>query len=112
MLKVDPKMLVDTIKYSEYQGTDDVYQEAKYAEPIIIDYVRIDRNQVFSRDATQTKVIAEAVIFCFASATDPLPEFKEQSLIIFDGKEYILQRVITNKEPFQNVIFNYELEVL
>lgn len=111
MLKVNPKMLVDEFVYEEYVEEGD-WGEDSYKEPVTIKNVRIDRNAVYSRDKTQTQIVADSIIFCYASATSPFIDFKEQSKVTFDGKEYVIRKVVLNKEPFQNAIFSYELEVL
>lgn len=111
MLKIDSKMLVDSFIYEEYSGDDD-WGEDNYKLPINIDKVRIDRSTVYSRDKTQTQIVADSVIFCYASATTPFKEFKEQSRVTFDGKQCIIKKVIPIKEPFRNAIWSYELEVI
>lgn len=111
MLKVDPKMLVDEFVYEEFESNDD-WGETVYKEPVTVTNVRIDRNTVYSRDKTQTQIVADSIIFCYASATSPFIDFKEQSRVTFDGNEYVIKKVVLNKEPFQNAIFSYELEVL
>lgn len=112
MLKVDSKMLVDSFIYEEYKGFDDVWQTESFADPVTVEKVRIDRSTVYSRDSTQSKIIAESVIFCFASATSPFKDFKEESRVTFDGKQFIIKKVITKKEPFADKVWSYELEVL
>ena len=112
MLKVDSKMLVDSFIYEEYAGLDDVWQKESYKEPEAIEKVRIDRTTVYSRDSTQSKIVAESVIYCFASATSPFKDFKEESRVTFDGKQFIIKKVVINKEPFADKIWSYELEVL
>lgn len=111
MVKMDKRVLVDRFEYLEYDGKDRYHQPA-FKELVTVTNVRIDRNTVFSRDANEAKVLANAVIFCYADHTTPFQEFKEQSKIIFDGKEHILQRVIYVTNPYNNKPFAYELEVL
>lgn len=111
MLYVDPKTLIDSFIYEEYEGEGD-YNKPSYKLPINIDKVRIDRSTVYSRNENQTQVLAEGIIFCYASATTPLKEFKEQSRVTFDGVQRIVTKVIPIKELYRDIIWAYELEVI
>lgn len=110
MIYVDERLLVDSVEYAEYDG-DDRYGP-KYKASETIEKVRIDRNSVFSRDTNDTKILASAVIFVYASASIPFKAFKEQSKITFDGKDYTLKKVVYVTEPYDSTPFAYELEVI
>ena len=110
-LTVDPKWLVDSFVYYEYLKNDE-FGKSIYSDPVTINNVRVDYSTQFTRDKTESKVIANAVIFCFASATTPFLAFKEQSKVTMDGKEYVIQKVVTNKEPYNDTLWSYELEVI
>jgi hypothetical protein len=111
MLKIDSKMLVDSFIYEEFEGEGD-YNKPSYKIPINVEKVRIDRSTVYSRNENQTQVLAEGIIFCYASATTPLKEFKEQSRVTFDGVQRIVTKVIPIKELYRDIIWAYELEVI
>lgn len=111
MLYVDTKTLIDSFIYEEYEGEGD-YNKPSYKLPINITKVRIDRSTVYSRNENQTQVLAEGIIFCYASATTPLKEFKEQSRVTFDGVQRIVTKVIPIKELYRDIIWAYELEVI
>lgn len=111
MLKIDSKMLVDSFTYEEFVG-DGGWGDTEYAKLIEVEHVRIDRNAVFSRDKTQTQIVADSIIFCYASSTTPFIEFKEQSRVTFDNKHYIIKKVVTVKEPYRDKVWAYELEVI
>lgn len=110
-LNVDPSWLIDSFEYFEFIKNDTM-QKPIYKSSEIIENVRIDRNVVFSRDSKETKVLADGVIFCFASDTTPFVEFKEQSKVKYDGRDRIIKKVIPNYEPDSKVLWSYELEVL
>ncbi|KAJ57947.1 hypothetical protein P782_2534 [Enterococcus faecalis FL2] len=43
----------------------------------------------------------------------PFPEFKEQSLVIYDGKEHVITKIDTVIEAYQAAtIYSYEIEVV
>lgn len=111
MLRVPKHMLVDEFNYSEYIGIGRD-KKPEYSEAIEIKYVRIDRQTVFSRDTNDVKIIAKAVIFCYADHTTPFKAFKERSIVSFDDKKYTLTNVIPIKHWALDKVWAYELEVI
>lgn len=110
-IQVDEAWLIDSFEYYSYEGMDD-YGKPFYGEPKKVEKVRIDRSVLFSRDSTETKIVADGIIFCFASATTPFFEFKEQSKVDYDGRERIIKKVVPNYEPDTKTLWSVELEVL
>ena len=104
-------MLPHTIVYRAYNGTDD-FGSATYGNPVTIDRVRFDETTVFSRDGTQNKIVANGVIFIDAVNSAPFLNFEEQSLVIFNSRELVVQKVIPCYQPFSADIHHYELEVI
>lgn len=104
--------LIHTIDYEAYTGEKDDFQNPIYDDPVTINYVRYDNSTVFSRDNTQTKVLADGIIFVDAVNSEPLPEFKEQSKIGFEGRELTLKKVVPCYYPNKNAVRHYELEVV
>ena len=104
-------MLPHTIIYRAYNGSDDFGNPA-YDNPVTIERVRFDETTVFSRDGTQTKIVANGVIFIDAVNSTPFLNFEEQSLVIFNGRELVVQKVIPCYQPFSADIHHYELEVI
>lgn len=104
-------MLPHTIAYRAFNGTDD-FGNAAYGDPVTIERVRFDETTIFSRDGTQTRILANGVIFVDAINSAPLLDFKEQSLVIFNNRELVVQKVIPCYQPFSADIHHYELEVL
>jgi len=105
------RWLIHTITYEEYIGKDD-WGNPIYDDPIEIKHVRFDNSTVFSRDSTQTKVLADGIIFVDAINSNPILNFKEQSKIVFQREELTLQKVIPCYHPTKNKIRHYELEVI
>lgn len=104
--------LIHEIVYEGYTGKKDSWGNPKYDNPITIKHVRFDDSTVFSRDNTQTKVLANAVIFVDAVNSIPIIDFKEQSKVTFNGKEYIIQKVVPCYHPTDNSVHHWELEVI
>src|SRR5690606_36490281 len=107
------KWLIHEITYEGFTGEIDDYQNPLYGAPVAIKHVRFDDTTVFSRDKTQTKVVADAVIFVDAKYSNPLPsDFKEQSKVSFKGNDYIIQKVVPCYYPNKDEVRHYELEVI
>ena len=111
MLRIPKSVLVDKFIYREYIGIGRDKQPT-YGEPINIDFVRIDRHTVFSRDTNDARIVAKAVIYCYADHTTPFLPYLERSLIEFDGKEYTITNLITVNHWARNEVWAYELEVI
>lgn len=104
--------LIHTITYKEILDEKDDYGNPAYVKPIDIEFVRYDPTTVFSRDNTQSKIVAEGVIFVDAVNSSSIPDFKEESIIIFEGRELVLKKIIPCYHPNENKIHHYELEVI
>lgn len=106
------RWLIHEITYEGYTGKKDDWGNIAYDKPITIKHVRFDDSTVFSRDNTQTKVLANAVIFVDAKNSYPVPDFKEQSKVKFNEKDYVIQKVVPCYYPTRNKIHHWELEVI
>lgn len=105
------KWLIHEFDYFEHSGTDD-YSNVIYADPLKIKNTRVDESTTFSRDATQNKIESNAVIFIDAKHSSPLPEFKEESKIMFKNREYTIKKVIPFYHPHKDAVRHYEIEVI
>lgn len=104
--------LIHSIIYKGILEEKDDYGNPQYGDSILINYVRYDPTVVFSRDNTQNKIVADGVIFVDTVNSTPLPNFKEESTIIFEGRELTLKKVMPCYHPTKNTIHHYELEVI
>lgn len=111
MIRIDPNVLVHEFEYHEYTGQDR-FKQPNYDEPLTVSKVRVDESSVFSRDGDQKRILANAVIFVYNGYSEPFVEFKEQSKIVFNGKDYLLSKVIPIAEPYSDKLFSVELEVV
>lgn len=111
MPKPPPEFCIDSFVYRERLG-EDRWSEPRYARPTTIRRCRIDRGDEYSTPAAGKQLLYSAIIFCYAGVTEPLPAFRAQSLAIFDGKEHTIVKVIPIYEPYRDVIYSYELEVV
>lgn len=107
------RWLIHEIQYEEYTGKRDSYGNYIYDDPITINFVRVDNETVFSRDTTDTKIVANAVVFVDSTHSTNVPEkFVEQSKITFNDEVYTLKKVVDCYYPNKNKIHHYELEVI
>ncbi|HGF8314842.1 minor capsid protein [Enterococcus hirae] len=111
MSKPPKEFLVDSFIYREYLGEGD-YNKPVYGDYVTIEYCRIDRGSQYSFSSSGKQLLYNAVIFCYKDLTTPLPEFKEQSLVIYDGKEHVITNIDTITESYSDLIYSYELEVI
>lgn len=104
--------LIHLISYEGIQEEKDDYGNTKYHDPIEIKHVRFDPTTVFSRDNTQSKIVAEGVIFVDMVNSAPIPIFVEESKIVFEDRELTLKKIVPCYHPTKNTIHHYELEVI
>lgn len=113
------KWLIHTIEYREITDQKDDWDNPIFAPPITIKNVRFDDSTVFSRDATQTQILADAVIFVDATHSTNIPsQFVEESKItLLDKNGNIIKSCTLKKDvpcyyPDKNAIHHWELEVI
>ena len=111
MPKPPKEFCIDSFEYFEYAGTND-WSKPVYEEPTIIKDCRIDRGTEYSSTTSGRQLLYNAVIFCYEGITSPLPEFKTQSMIRFDDKDYTVLKVVPIYEAYEKVLYSYELEVV
>ncbi len=111
MPKPPKEFCIDSFEYFEYSGTND-WSEPIYEEPVTIEDCRIDRGTEYSSSTSGRQLLYNAVIFCYADITTPLPTFKTQSKILFDDQEHTIKKVIPIYEAYEKTLYAYELEVI
>lgn len=111
MPKPPKEFLVDDFMYREYLGEGD-WNNPEYGEEKTISFCRIDRGSQYTFSSNGKQLLYNAVIFCYAGLTNPMPVFKEQSLVIFDGKEHKVISVDRVTEAYTDDTYSYELEVI
>lgn len=105
------EMLVDSLVRRSYDGEGD-YNKPIYGKYEPVEFVRIDRKPKYSFSSEGKQLLRNAKVFCYYGLTTPLPNFKEQDMIIFDGEEHKIVSAAMFKEPYADQIYSYELEVI
>lgn len=111
MPKPPKEFLVDSFIYKEYLGEGD-WNESEYAKPITIIGCRIDRGSQYSFGPSGKQLLFNGLIFCYAGLTSPLPDFKNQSLVVYDGQNHTITNVVPVTEAYSDQIYSYEIEVV
>lgn len=110
MPKPPKEFCVDDFIYKEFES--DGWNGPEYKNPIIIKNARIDRGSQYTSTTSGKQLLYNALIFCYEGITTPMPEFKEQSILVIDGKEHKVTKVIPVYEAYQPILYSYELEVV
>ena len=102
---------IDSFKYMEYIGENN-WSEPEYAEPVLIEFCRIDRGTEYTSSLTGKQLLYNAIVFCYEGITTPLPAFKAESVLSYDGQDHTVTKVIPIYEAYSATIYSYELEVV
>lgn len=111
MPKPPKEFCIDSLGYKEHTGYDE-YNQPAFAEPITIEHCRIDRGAEYTSDRTGKQLLYNAVVFCYAGITTPLPKFKVESIVVYDDVEHVITKVIPIYEAYENALYAYEIEVV
>lgn len=111
MPKPPREFCIDSLIYKEYKGEND-WSEPIFADPLFIEYCRIDRSPVYTSTTSGKQLLYNAVVFLYEGITTPLPSFTTQSILIFDDAEHVVTKVIPIYEAYEKTLYSYELEVV
>ncbi|WP_313430015.1 putative minor capsid protein [Siminovitchia terrae] len=111
MPKPPKDFCIDSFEYKEKIGENN-YSEPIYDEPILIEHCRIDRGAEYTSTTSGKQLLYNAVVFCYEGITTPLPAFKTESVLVFDGIEHVVTKIIPIYEAYSTTIYSYELEVV
>jgi len=113
ILPLPKSWLIHDIEYKELLPDKDNYGNLQYKDSITIKNVRFEDETVFSRDSTNKKVLANAIIFIDSTNSISSPNrFIEESKIYFRNREYTIKKVAALDYPTKNEIHHWELEVI
>lgn len=110
MPKPPKDFCIDSFEYHEF--IRDGWNGAEYKESIQIKCCRIDRGAEYSQSSNGKQLLYNAIVFCYKGITTPMPEFKTQSVLHFDGRNHKVTKVIPIYEAYNKTIYSYELEVV
>lgn len=110
MPKPPKSFCIDEFEYKEY--IKEGWNGPEYKEPVNVKHCRIDRGAEYTTTTNGKQLLYNAVIFCYEGITTPIPEFKTQSIVVFDGIEHKVTKVIPLYEAHRKKLYSYELEVI
>lgn len=96
-------------------GKTDRYNKPEFEAEKQIENVIFQPQTIYSGTNNNREVVANAIAFLFVGVSTPFPDLNKThvgSKLIFEGKEYTIQKIIDNRNPFSNEVYTYELEVL
>lgn len=99
--------------YRMPSGVKDKYGKQTQVDTIINNCV-VQQETIYSGTNNGRQVVANAVIFLYADVTNPMPKLDKTSQgnkIIFEGVEYTIQRIVDNRNPSNNEVWSYEVEL-
>lgn len=110
-IAIPKKLLIHSVDYYRHNGKND-WGGVDYADAVNVKHVRVDLTTIYSKDLTQNRIVAEGIVFVDSVNSNPVPSFTEQSKLVFDGKDYVITKVIPCYNPTSNSIHHYELEMI
>lgn len=110
MPKPPKEFCIDSFIYSEF--VEDGWNGPVYKEPVLIEHCRIDRGAEYSQSTNGKVLLFNAIVFCYEGITTPMPVFKTEDTIHFDGVNHKIIKIIPNYEAYEPVLYSYELEVV
>ena len=110
MTKPPKNFCIESFIYKEFES--DGWNGPVYKKGVLVEHCRIDRGSQYSSTTSGKQLLYNALIFCYEGITTPMPEFKEQSILVIDGKEHKVTKVIPIYEAYQPILYSYELEVV
>lgn len=116
MIPVMPKRFCDqSITLKLLNGKIDRYNKPEYEPEQQIENVIFQLQTIYNGTNNNREVVANAIAFLFVGVSEPFPILNKNhvgSKLIFEGKEYTIQKVSDNRNPFSNEVYTYEIEVL
>lgn len=115
MLPHIPKRLCNqSVTFLVPSGEEDDYGQQGTTE-VKVDNVIIQPQTIYSGSNNSRTITANAIVFLFADISSPLPKITPDWVgyhLKFEGRVYAITNIVDNREPFNNEVYSYELEVL
>ena len=101
-----------SITYYEKQSGRDEWGNPKHDVAIEVKNVRFDAASTFSRSVGEDNISINGVVFVDCKHSSPIPNFKDNSKITFNGRDMVIHKVIPCYHPESSEIHHYELDVV
>lgn len=114
MLDINPQWLVHMATIAK-AVEDEGWDGQKYADPIDLPKVRVDKGAVYSGSGNSRVKTANAVVYVYPEFCPSVPYLDDDWLnaqVVYDGKPHTLVNIVVNTAVDSEDVFSYELEVL
>lgn len=112
--RIPKKMCNQSIVLQVPTGEEDDYGKQKTVEQAI-NNVLVQPQTIYSGSSNGRTITANAIVYLFAGISDPLPKITPDWVgthLKFEGRDYTITNIVDNREPYNNKVYSYELEVL
>lgn len=112
--RIPKKMCNQSIVLQVPTGEEDDYGKQKTVEQAI-NNVLVQPQTIYSGSNNSRTITANAIVFLFAQISEPLPKITPDWIgthLKFEGRDYTITNIVDNREPYNNKVYSYELEVL
>jgi hypothetical protein len=112
--RIPKKMCNQSIALQVPTGEEDDYGKQKTVEQEI-NNVLVQPQTIYAGSSNSRTITANAIVFLFAGISDPLPKITPDWVgthLKFEGRDYTITNIVDNREPYNNKVYSYELEVL
>jgi hypothetical protein len=110
---IDKRLLVDSAVVARVAGLDD-WGKVIYVDQVIeLATVKFDRSSSLSGEKNERERTSAGVLFVYPEATPVIVDDTWlNAKVTIDGASYQITKYLSNKLPFRNKIFSYEIEVI
>lgn len=100
--------LIHEVEYHEYEG-ERFTDGPAYKDPVIIKFVRLEFGSSVVMSADRKDILYDSLMFVDAKHSKPIPEFVEDSKVVFKGKELYIKKV---NPVYARKLHHYEIGLI
>lgn len=116
MMRPPKRMCQQTITLTlPTSGENDDWGKPLESDPTTIENCVVQPQTIYSGTNNGRTIVANAVVFLYAGISNPLPTITKEAVgatVKFEGTDYVVTKIVDNRDPFSNEVYSYELEVL
>ena len=109
---IDKRMLVDIVTIQKVKSKDK-WGKPEYDDPITLKDVKFDQSIELTGTANHRSESKPSVLLVYPKFCPIVIDSSFQEGIVgYDGREFIIRKIIPQKHPFKNEVLCYEVEVV
>lgn len=113
--KIPKKYCNQSVILRKLTGKDE-WQNKLFEPDVTLINVIFQSETIYSGSNNSREVVATGIVYLFNSIAEPFPLIiagkHEGSEIEFEGRTYVVEKIVDNRNPFDNTVYSYELEVI